>query len=76
MTNATNISQDKSTCTYTGCYTEGLTRDASINGDTKNRKPLHLSEPFEQWELDEMEQTLGDLCGHLGLFLCFNWNVQ
>lgn len=30
------------------------------------KRPSHISEPLEQWELDEMEELLGELCGHLG----------
>jgi phospholipase D1/2 len=35
------------------------------------RKPARGPEPFEKWEREEMEQLLGELCGHLGItYLC------
>ena len=59
---AVSSSQDHSSCIYSLQFTEG----PSIAGGAKNRKPLVLSEPFAQRELDEMEQILGGLCGRLG----------
>lgn len=70
MNKTTASSQDYPTSTYYEDCAESLARDASING-VKNRKTLHLGEPFEQWELDEMEQMLRGLCGHLGGFIFF-----
>jgi hypothetical protein len=64
----TTSSQDYPTSTYYEHSPEGITQDASINGGAKNWKTLHLGEPFEQCELDEMEQMLRGLCGHLGWF--------
>jgi phospholipase D1/2 len=46
---------------------------ASFNGpgtpnkDAGERKPARGLEPFEMWEKEEMEQLLGELCGHLGM---------
>lgn len=33
---------------------------------SKSKRPSHINDPLEQWELDEMEELLGELCGHLG----------
>lgn len=43
-----------------------LDRGASTTGSSRHRRPTHVGEPLEQWELDEMETLLGDLCGTLG----------
>jgi hypothetical protein len=68
LTQASNRRQEPPLSTYTDCCNESLTRNMSTNIGTKNRKVPPISEHIEQWELDEMEQALGDLCGHLGLF--------
>jgi phospholipase D1/2 len=36
--------------------------------EDRARKPARGSEPFEKWEREEMENLLGELRGHLGLF--------
>jgi hypothetical protein len=66
---AVSSSQDHSSCIYSLRFTEG----PSIAGGAKNRKPLVLSEPFTQRELDEMEHILGRLCGRLGSSLFQFW---
>lgn len=38
----------------------------SPSSGSRAKRPSHISEPLEQWELDEMEELLGELCGHLG----------
>lgn len=45
---------------------ETLDRGPSAAGSNQHRRPTHVGEPLEQWEIDEMEALLGDLCGHLG----------
>lgn len=37
------------------------------NKDAGERKPARGPEPFEKWEREEMENLLGELCGHLGM---------
>jgi len=36
------------------------------------RKPTRGPESFEKWEREEMEELLGELCGHLGIWMCTN----
>lgn len=55
---------------------EDVARPASAEGSekengTKPRQPSKGSEPFEQWERDEMEKLLGQMNGHLGGYSTF-----
>lgn len=47
---------------------EHMDRGPSTAGSSKTRRPTHLGEPIEQWELDEMEELLQDLCGTLVIY--------
>ena len=51
---------------------ENTVVDATENSERasgmKARQPSKASEPFEQWERDEMERLLTQLNGHLGEF--------
>lgn len=47
-------------------YSEAPLNRGPSTAESSKRRPTHIGEPIEQWELDEMEALLGDLCGHLG----------
>ncbi len=37
-----------------------------VHEDPRMRQPARADEPFETWERQEMEELLGETCGHLG----------